>query len=88
MKTARNNIVTITQGPLPLVCYPDIGPFGNIIPLDTINTASQAFTQQGNMARSMATRQAYREAIRTSNKKLCSESGICHSEAGQGSIWG
>ena len=32
--------------------------------------------------------QAYRMAIRANNRKLCSDSGICHSEAGQGSIWG
>jgi len=31
------------QGALPLACYPDIGPFGNIIPLESILAASRGF---------------------------------------------
>ena len=86
-------IIFNVQGPLPLVCYPDIGPFGNIIPLDTITAASQSFAQQGQGARGGPigghSGQAYRHAIRASNRKTCSDRGICHSESGVGgSIWG
>ena len=73
------------------MCYPDIGPFGNIIPLDTISTASATFGQQGGPGArgGLGGGQAYRQAIRQSNKKLCSDRGICHSESGVGgSIWG
>jgi len=80
------------RGPLPLVCYPDIGPFGNILPLDIINTASQTFAGQTAGARggpSGKPGQAYRQAIRQTNRKLCSDQGICHSEpSSSGSLWG
>merc|ERR1712130_346319 len=36
---------------------------------------------------SYAAGQAYREAIRASNRKQCSDRGICHSESMKGSLW-
>ena len=78
------------MGELPLVCYPDIGPFGNVIPLASITAASESYSgQTGRAGPGLGgTGQAYRQAIRQSNRKQCSDSGICHSEGSQGSIWG
>ena len=82
------------QGSLPLVCYPDIGPFGNVIPLESISHASQSygFGQAGRAGGAggavEAQGQAYREAIRSRNRKQCSDRGICHSESMKGSMWG
>jgi len=78
------------MGALPLVCYPDIGPFGAIIPLESISHASQSYGGQSGRAGGAGggSGQAYREAIRSGNRKQCSERGICHSESNQGSMWG
>jgi len=82
------------MGSLPLVCYPDIGPFGNVIPLESISHASQSygFGQAGRAGGAggavEAQGQAYREAIRSRNRKQCSDRGICHSESMKGSMWG
>lgn len=68
-------------GSLPLACYPDIGPFGNIIPLQSILSASRGFTA-GRDGHSSSSGQSYRQAIRDSNRKECDERGICRSSSG------
>jgi len=79
------------MGSLPLPCYPDIGPFGNIIPLNSISAASKSYHSgpgsspgRAGSINLAATEQSYRAAIRNQNRKQCSGSGICHSDFGQG----
>jgi len=79
-------------GSLPLACYPDIGPFGNIIPLESILAASRSYStgrHGGSGAVSVHSGQAYRRTIRDGNVKVCAGNGICRrSGEKSGSIWG
>jgi len=71
------------MGSLPLVCYPDIGPFGNIIPLNSISAASRNYGSGKAAGRAgESVEQSYRISIRSQNMKQCTESGICRSEGG------
>jgi len=66
-------------GSLPLACYPDIGPFGNIIPLQSILSASRGYSAGRD---GYSGGQNYRQAIRDSNRKECDGRGICRSSSG------
>jgi len=75
------------QGALPLACYPDIGPFGNIIPLEAILAASRSYAG-GDGRGGLSGGQAYRLSLRENNKKDCSgHSGICRNEGGKLTRW-
>jgi hypothetical protein len=79
--------VLLLKGALPLACYPDIGPFGNIIPLEAILSASRSYGG-GDSRGGLSGSQAYRLSLRDSNKKDCSgQSGICRNEGGKLTRW-
>jgi len=79
------------MGSLPLACYPDIGPFGNIMPLNSISAVSKSFGMRhhqqmgrnGDPGGNEDLEQSYRASIMSHNRKDCTSEGICRSSTTQ-----
>jgi len=77
------------MGSLPLACYPDIGPFGNIMPLNSISAVGKSFGvhqhqqlgRTGDVHNNYDPEQSYRASIMSHNKKDCTSEGICRSSS-------